>query len=113
VISQYGAGVENSRWDDNVALNSANATMFKKPKFHLLIPAKSNSTNLCKTLLSAAILNYPTPTLVGYGTIESNERPGMEVTKNTYSFLLGKEARDEDLVLIIEEGKYSCSPMIL
>lgn len=106
MISQYGASFEDTRWDDDVELNTANNTMIKKPKFHLLIAAKSNSTNLCKTLLSAAILNYPPPTLISYGTVENNERPGMEVVKNTYSFLLGKEAHDEDLILIVEEGNF-------
>ncbi|KAH6713544.1 hypothetical protein BKA61DRAFT_436308, partial [Leptodontidium sp. MPI-SDFR-AT-0119] len=73
------------------------------PKFHLLIPTNNSSVNLCKTLLSAAILNYPPPTLISYGESPDSERPGMDVVKNTFSFLLGKEVHDDDLVLIVDE----------
>ena len=35
-------------------------------KLHILIPASSPGVELCKTLLSAAILDYPTPTLLAW-----------------------------------------------
>lgn len=78
--------------------------VIKKPKFHLLIPANKPTANLCKTLLSAAILNYPPPTLVSYGGSADMERPGRDVVKNTFGFLHGREAHDDDLVLLVEEG---------
>ncbi|PLB38440.1 glycosyltransferase domain-containing protein [Aspergillus candidus] len=37
------------------------------PSFHLVIPARRKSSMLCRTLVSAMIMNYPPPTLVGYG----------------------------------------------
>lgn len=79
-------------------------TTVKKPKFHLLIPATKPTVNLCKTMLSAAILNYPPPTLIGYGAHGVNERPGVGVVKNTFHFLLGREAHKDDLILVIEQG---------
>lgn len=35
-------------------------------KIHLLLPSSSGEVNLCKTLLSAAVLGYPIPTLLSY-----------------------------------------------
>jgi hypothetical protein len=32
-------------------------------------------------------------------------RPGADVVKNIFTFLYGKEAHDNDLILIVEEGK--------
>jgi hypothetical protein len=55
-------------------------------------------------MLSAAILNYPPPTLIGYGAPGGSERPGADVVKNAFSFLLGKEAHEDDLILVVEEG---------
>lgn len=76
----------------------------KKPKFHLLIPANKPTENLCKTLMSAAILNYPPPTLISYGNKGHDERPGADVVSNIFNFLHGKEAHDDDLILVVEEG---------
>ncbi|PVH68587.1 hypothetical protein DL98DRAFT_373447, partial [Cadophora sp. DSE1049] len=61
------------------------------------------SASLCKTLLSAAILNYPPPTLIGYGGSPDSERPGMDGVKRTFSILTGKEVRDDDLVMVVSE----------
>jgi hypothetical protein len=100
VISQYGSEFQDTRWDDDD--KSTGNIAYTKPKFHLLIPASIPTANLCKTLLSAAILNYPPPTLLGYGMgFESD----LEVLNATYGFLMGREAGHDDLVLIVEEGK--------
>ena len=57
--------LQYSRWDDE----PTDYTYIKKPHFHLLIPAdtstlsyqnRQSTMNLCRTLLSAGILNYPT-----------------------------------------------------
>ena len=37
------------------------------PSFHLLIPAAERTPGLCRTVASSMILNYPPPTLMGYG----------------------------------------------
>jgi hypothetical protein len=80
----------------------------RKGRFHLLIPATSTNPDLCKLLLSAQILGYPTPVLINYGDHEE---------KDAYKQHLGKvegllnyldqivesdEQYDEDLVLIID-----------
>ena len=108
-ISHYGKveQVEHNRWDDVIDHKNGSNFRLKKPKFHLLIPTPdTNATaNLCKTLLSAAILNYPPPTLIHYGQAENiYTRPGADIVRNIFSFLLGKEAHDDDLILVVEEG---------
>ena len=57
-------------------------------------------------MLSAAILNYPPPTLISYGAPEENERLRSDLVKNTFNFLLGKEAHDDDLIVVVEEGRH-------
>ncbi|KAH7397636.1 hypothetical protein BKA64DRAFT_642784 [Cadophora sp. MPI-SDFR-AT-0126] len=96
---------QDTRWGDTKSQNGtdANHIVLKKPKFHLLIPAYKPSPSLCRTLLSAAILDYPPPTLIGYGGTPDKERPGMDEAKRTFSFLTGKEARDDDLVMVVSE----------
>jgi hypothetical protein len=94
------------RWDDDLEDKSLGNSIIKTPKFHLLIPAIIPTANLCKTLLSAAILNYPPPTLVSYGATDGNNRPGADVVRRTFSFLLGKEVHDDDLLLVLEEGRH-------
>ena len=101
VIAQYGNDFSNIRWDDEVR---GGKTAFKRPKFHLLIPASQPTANLCKTLLSAAVLNYPPPTLVNYGGANETDSHEVHLIKNTFNFFSGKEAHDNDLVLIVEEG---------
>jgi len=73
VISQYG-GTEHTQWDDDIdpEPKSTSDMNIKKPKFHLLIPSKKPRPNLCRALLSDAALNYPPPTLVGYGIEGTN-----------------------------------------
>jgi len=86
--------------------NNGTEASFKKPKFHLLIPTPNgrSTPKLCKTLLSAAVLNYPPPTLLRYQETAVAIRPGADVVRNVFSFLLGKEAHDDDLILIVGEG---------
>ncbi|TVY25514.1 hypothetical protein LHYA1_G005093, partial [Lachnellula hyalina] len=108
-ISHYGEveQVEQNRWDDVVDPNSGSSV--KKPKFHLLIPTPDTnaSANLCKTLMSAAILNYPPPTLIHYGDAGGAfTRPGADIVRNVFSFLLGKEAHDDDLILVVEQESW-------
>lgn len=71
-------------------------------KFVLIIPARRPSVALCKTLVSAAILNYPPATLVGYGSENTNEADG-GATIDTLKFLLSKQIQDGDLALVVDE----------
>lgn len=43
---------------------------------HLLIPASEKNSGLCKTLLSASLLNYPTPTLINFNKTFDGDGPG-------------------------------------
>ncbi len=54
--------------------------------------------------MSAAMLNYPPPTLISYGNTGHNERPGADAVSNIFAFLHGKEVHDDDLILVVEEG---------
>jgi hypothetical protein len=92
----------DTRWDDDI--DEERGKIVKKPKFHLLIPSNNPSPNLCKTLLSAAILNYPPPTLISYDISGRSQQFGGDLVINTYKFLCSKEAHDNDLILIVEEG---------
>ncbi|KAK5723343.1 hypothetical protein LTR15_005041 [Elasticomyces elasticus] len=43
----------------------------KKARLHFLVPATSSNANLCKLMLSAQILGYPTPVLINFGDPEN------------------------------------------
>lgn len=44
-----------------------NATSISKDtKLRILLPASNRDVNLCKTLLTASLLGYPTPTLIAW-----------------------------------------------
>ncbi|KAE9366029.1 hypothetical protein N431DRAFT_517049 [Stipitochalara longipes BDJ] len=105
VLAHHIEGYESTRWDDVVVSEDEGKGIAKKPNFHLLIPYNKPTANLCKTMLSAAILNYPPPTLISYRTVGSkNYMP--DVVQNTYEFLLEKEAHDDDLILVVEEDTW-------
>ena len=80
-----------------------------KPGYlHLLIPASKPDQNLCKTVLSAGILNYPSPRLVNWN--QEFEDPnlvagGSHIGKisGIKAYLDGMDvARDSDLVLMVD-----------
>ncbi|PQE03293.1 Legume-like lectin family protein [Rutstroemia sp. NJR-2017a BBW] len=100
--------VDDGRWDDEIS-HSNDSTPSVKPKFHLLIPAKTQTVNLCKTLLSAAILNYPPPTLIEFELEHDNEKQdehqGQSI-QQILDFLNGKEAQDDDLILVVEDDSW-------
>ncbi|KAA6408185.1 MAG: hypothetical protein FRX48_07927 [Lasallia pustulata] len=75
--------------------------------FHLLVPASESNPNLCKTLLSSFLLDYPPPTLINYGkTFEGNGwDKGTHTGKirGVYDYLRdAKQFKDDDLVLVID-----------
>lgn len=75
--------------------------------FHLLIPASKSNPNLCKTLLSTFLLDYPPPTLINYGkTFEGDGWDKGTHTgkiKGVYDYLRdSKQLKDHDVVLVID-----------
>jgi hypothetical protein len=90
---------------------SENAALVAHPgkgRLHMLIPATSSNTDLCKLLLSAQILRYPTPQLINYGDAEDLEDPykqHLAKVEGILEYLEKLHASTEysqDLVLIID-----------
>lgn len=78
-----------------------------EPSFHVLIPASETNDMLCKTLLSAFVLNYPPPTLINFGKVFTGDGwdQGTHAgkIKGVYDFLRkDKKVHDDDLVLVID-----------
>ncbi|KAF7934517.1 hypothetical protein EAE99_002968 [Botrytis elliptica] len=105
---------ESSEWDNTIPFpnNETNTNTDTIPKFHLVIPARKKSLNLCKTLLTASILNYPPPTLLGF-KLKSDETEEKEKEKttlqeiqDTLDFLNGKDMHDDDLVLLLNANTW-------
>ncbi|KAF7856994.1 hypothetical protein EAF04_009754 [Stromatinia cepivora] len=95
--------IDGGRLDKTTPDNDTNTNIVRS-KFHLIIPARKRSANLCKTLISAAVLNYPPPTLIGF---ELDEKEGKDSSSSQYvqetlNFLNGKEVHDDDIVLILD-----------
>ena len=79
----------------------------RKGRLHLLIPATSTNPDLCKLLLSAEILNYPTPILINYGAPEAENAYVQHLAKveGILKYLETIETSSdyaEDLVLILD-----------
>lgn len=77
----------------------------RTPRFHLLVAARQSKPSLCRTLLSAAALDYPSPVLVGYGSGKDDRPVVASSIVGTYDFLNGGEVQDDDLIMVIEEGR--------
>ncbi|KAK5174224.1 uncharacterized protein LTR77_001304 [Saxophila tyrrhenica] len=79
-----------------------------KGRLHLLIPATSSGPDLCKLLLSAQILGYPTPVLINFDDPEDLEDPYKQHIAKVGGFLEYLEQLQasseyaEDLVLIVD-----------
>ncbi|KAJ6198622.1 hypothetical protein J3E72DRAFT_238691 [Bipolaris maydis] len=74
------------------------------PNFHLIMPFEYESSNFCKSTLSAMLLNYPPPTVVqlnsGHGTSEKRHEA---ILNDTLHYLSNtKLVKDKDLVLIVD-----------
>ncbi|KAJ9627749.1 hypothetical protein H2203_002962 [Taxawa tesnikishii (nom. ined.)] len=72
---------------------------------HHLIPATSSNPNLCKLLLSSAILNYPTPIFINWGAHEAADAYKQHIQK-IETILAYMETitpkTEQDLVLIVD-----------
>lgn len=79
-----------------------------KGRLHLLIPATSSNADLCKLMLSAQILGYPTPQLINHGATEDLEDPYKQHIAKVEGILTHLEHLDvsseyaTDLVLILD-----------
>jgi hypothetical protein len=77
-------------------------------RLHLLIPATSSNADLCKLLVSAQILGYPTPVLINWDDPEDKEDAYKQHIAKVAGFLNYLEQLetsseyDEDLVLIVD-----------
>ncbi|KAL3496803.1 hypothetical protein BJX62DRAFT_63368 [Aspergillus germanicus] len=77
------------------------------PSFHLVLPATRSTPDLCRTLTSAMILNYPPPTLVRYGRELPEGSAGhdymVDRITGIYNFLAYTPTlQDHDIVLIVD-----------
>lgn len=76
------------------------------PQLHLLIPATQGSRGVCRTLTSAMILEYPPPTMIGYGDESSGqtdlERIVKRITRVRDYLKDSKAVHDHDFVLIVD-----------
>ncbi|CAD6441843.1 07cc15af-3585-4830-b6f6-5b323db1c25e [Sclerotinia trifoliorum] len=104
--------IEGGGLNNTIPDNDTN-TEVARPKFHLIIPTRKRSVNLCKTLVSAAILNYPPPTLIGFELEEKegNDRLSSQYIQDTLNFLNGKEVNDDDMVFILDEDTWLQLPV--
>ena len=76
-----------------------------KARLHLLIPATASNKNLCRLLLSAAVLNYPVPTLINWGTKESEDpyvQHLLKVEKTLRHLKTLPSDNVNDLVLVVD-----------
>jgi hypothetical protein len=79
-----------------------------KGRLHLLIPATSSNADLCKLMLSAQVLGYPTPILINYGGLEDPDDPYKSHLAKVQGFLTYLENLEtsteyaEDLVTIVD-----------
>ncbi|KAF2724181.1 hypothetical protein K431DRAFT_282449 [Polychaeton citri CBS 116435] len=78
-----------------------------KGRLHLLIPATSSNHDLCKLMLSATILDYPTPIFINYGQHE-DANPYVQHLAKVQGILRWLEQQEKsaeygnDLVLILD-----------
>ena len=87
-------------------------TSEKSGFFHILIPADKSDVNLCKTILSATILGYPTPTL--YNWAKTGDK--MAKISGGLDYLRALDSdHDEDMVLLVDgfDLWFQLSPQIM
>ncbi len=73
------------------------------PSFHLLITDPEQSVGLCRTLLSAAILDYPPPTLLNFNNTSPTAESQADGMRAVSDFLMDdSKISNQDLVLIVD-----------
>ncbi|SMY29257.1 unnamed protein product [Zymoseptoria tritici ST99CH_1A5] len=90
------------------AIPPASSLSLKPAALHLIVPASNPDPNLCKVLLSAGVLGYPSPVIVNWNHTFADDRyveGGSHLAKlsgvETYLSSL-EDAQDEDLVLMVD-----------
>ncbi|KAK0122429.1 hypothetical protein ONS95_010665 [Cadophora gregata] len=86
-----------------------NIQSLKTPQaeLHFLVPATSSNEHLCKLMLSAAILRYPTPVIINWGAPEDPKNPNAGHIQKVGTLLgylddLANAGKKDDLVLIVD-----------
>lgn len=77
----------------------------KSSQIHLLIPTTSSNKYFCQLLLSSILLNYPTPILINWDTIEPDDPyqqyiGKVDATKNYLQAF--PQDQEDDLILIVD-----------
>ncbi|KAK5942280.1 hypothetical protein PMZ80_004843 [Knufia obscura] len=85
---------------------------------HLIVPATSSNHHLCQLLLSAAILGYPSPTLINWNAPEDEDDYVQHLTKveGILNHLNSLEPQhDDDLVLMVDgyDAWFQLPPSVL
>ena len=76
--------------------------------FHVLVTASTPDVNLCKTIISAVLAGYPTPSLVNWArrfdsNDEKKENPHIARITGVNEYLQNLDSsHDEDLVLVVD-----------
>ncbi|KAK3670753.1 hypothetical protein LTR78_009325 [Recurvomyces mirabilis] len=74
-------------------------TFLSPAHLHILIPASRPDMNLCKILLSASVLGYPSPLIINWNQ-EFNDN---SLVEGIYDYVTGLDtSHDEDLVLMLD-----------
>ncbi|KAK0663711.1 hypothetical protein DIS24_g1179 [Lasiodiplodia hormozganensis] len=101
-VVQEASSINETTEDDALPTSTSSALPPLKtktgPTFHLLIPATDADSNFCRTILSAMLLEYPPPTILGYS--RSEESSIIEVVNDHLQHT--DAIKDEDLVLIVD-----------
>ncbi|KAJ5105989.1 hypothetical protein NUU61_003336 [Penicillium alfredii] len=87
------------------------------PQLHVLVPAPESSREVCRTLASAMILEYPPPTLIGYGRGKTDgsehERTVDRITRMRDYLRDSSTVHDRDFVLVAENVYFQLPPSVL
>ncbi len=91
----------------NQTPGSDSQTSAPKRGFHLVIPATEKDPRLCKTLLSALILDYPPPTLVNFNRTFRKGSPYRDTHLSKIRGILdflsnARIVKPDDLVLVVD-----------
>ncbi|KAI5200578.1 hypothetical protein E4T39_05685 [Aureobasidium subglaciale] len=92
---------------DRASLWSSSPMDLPKANLHLLVPASSAKSDLCKVMVSSGILGYPTPNLINWGMRFNDSKlssGGSHIAKiaGIQHDLQSLNATDQDLVLVVD-----------
>ncbi|CZT23238.1 uncharacterized protein RCC_08949 [Ramularia collo-cygni] len=88
--------------------SKSSSQLNSETKLHVLLPASRGAVDMCKTLLTGAILGYPTPTLIAWGGIFMEDNTlggGSHIAKisGVKDYLDAMDpSTDDDLILMMD-----------